>query len=57
MAKIFIIDIDGTICEDIRNEEGCQKMLEALPYNDAIEQINKWFDEGPFHLPFHCKNR
>ena len=44
--KIFIIDIDGTICEDIRNELGPQRMLEALPYKDAIEQINKWFDEG-----------
>ena len=46
--KIFIIDIDGTICEDIRNEEGHDRMAKAKPYLDVIKQINQWHDEGHF---------
>ncbi len=46
--KIFIIDIDGTICEHIRNEEGIEKMRVAKAYADVIKEINKWYDEGNF---------
>ena len=45
--KNFLIDIDGTICDDIPNEEP-ERMMSALPYPDALRIINKWFDEG------HC---
>jgi uncharacterized HAD superfamily protein len=46
--KIFIIDIDGTICEHISNEEGIRKMREAKPYKEVIAAINKLYDEGNF---------
>ena len=44
--KIFIIDIDGTVCEDVLNEEGSERMANAKPYPDVIKQIGRWFDEG-----------
>jgi len=43
--KNYLIDIDGTICDDIPNEEP-QRMLTAQPYPDALEILNKWYDEG-----------
>ncbi len=43
--KNYLIDIDGTICDDIPNEEP-QRMLTAEPYPDALEILNKWYDEG-----------
>ena len=44
-VKNFLIDIDGTICEDIPNEEP-ERMLSVLPYPDALKIINKWYEEG-----------
>ncbi len=44
-TKNFLIDIDGTICDDIPNEEP-ERMATAMPYPDALKIINKWFDEG-----------
>jgi len=41
----FLIDIDGTICDDIPNEEP-ERMVTAELYPDALETINKWFEEG-----------
>ncbi len=43
--KNFLIDIDGTICDDIPNEEP-ERMATALPYQDALKILNKWYDEG-----------
>ncbi|HLV14778.1 MAG TPA: hypothetical protein VKY41_06340 [Xanthomarina sp.] len=43
--KNYLIDIDGTICDDIPNEEP-ERMLTAAVYPDALETCNKWFDEG-----------
>ncbi len=44
-VKNFLIDIDGTICDDIPNEEP-ERMEDAGLYDGALEMINKWFDEG-----------
>lgn len=44
-VKNYLIDIDGTICDDIPNEEP-ERMLTAQIYPDALEVINKWFEEG-----------
>ena len=44
-VKNFLIDIDGTICEDIPNEEP-ERMATAECYEGVAEQINKWYDEG-----------
>lgn len=43
--KNFLIDIDGTICDDVPNEEP-ERMSLVEPYPDALEICNKWFDEG-----------
>lgn len=43
--KNFMIDIDGTICDDIPNEEP-ERMATAKIFEGALETINKWYDEG-----------
>lgn len=43
--KNFLIDIDGTICDDIPNEEP-ERMTTAEVYPDALQTLNKWYDEG-----------
>lgn len=43
--KNFLIDIDGTICDDIPNEEP-HRMATAQPYPDARATIQKWYAEG-----------
>jgi len=43
--KNFMIDIDGTICDDIPNEEP-ERMLDAKIYDGALEMINQWYEEG-----------
>lgn len=44
-TKNFLIDIDGTICDDIPNEEP-ERMATCLPYPDALNIINKWYEQG-----------
>ena len=43
--KNYLIDIDGTICDDIPNEEP-ERMGTCLPYPDALKILNKWYDDG-----------
>ena len=43
--KILLCDIDGTICEDIPNEE-VKRMPNARVFPDARERLNQWFHEG-----------
>lgn len=43
--KNYLIDIDGTICDDIPNEEAW-RMSEAAVYPDALVTLNKWFEQG-----------
>jgi len=44
-CKNYLIDIDGTICEDIPNEEP-ERMATAKVFENVADQINKWYDEG-----------
>jgi uncharacterized HAD superfamily protein len=44
-VKNYLIDIDGTVCEDIPNEEPW-RMVDAQIYLGALEILNKWYDEG-----------
>ena len=44
-VKNFLIDIDGTVCDDIPNEEP-ERMISVMPFPDALKIINKWFEEG-----------
>ena len=45
--KNYLIDIDGTICDDIPNEEP-ERMATAKLYPDALETLNKWYKQGNF---------
>lgn len=44
-VKNYLIDIDGTICDDVPNEEP-DRMRTAKVYNGAKETLNRWHDEG-----------
>ncbi len=44
-VKNFLIDIDGTISEDIPNEEP-DRMESAEVYPGALERCNTWYDAG-----------
>ena len=43
--KNYLIDIDGTICDDIPNEEP-ERMIKAKLYPKALKTLNKWYNEG-----------
>ncbi len=44
-VKNFLIDIDGTITEDVPNEEP-ERMATCAPFPDALETLNKWHEQG-----------
>lgn len=44
-VKNYLIDIDGTICDDIPNEQP-ERMVTANVYLDARETLNNWYKEG-----------
>ncbi|CAM3871522.1 MULTISPECIES: phosphoheptose isomerase [Flavobacterium] len=52
--KNYLIDIDGTICDDIPNEEP-ERMATAEVYPDALATLNRWYDEG--HIIFFFTSR
>ena len=43
--KNYLIDIDGTITEDVPNEEP-ERMLTCEPYPDALQVLTDWYEEG-----------
>ncbi len=43
--KNYLIDIDGTITEDVPNEEP-ERMETCAPYPDALATCNRWYDQG-----------
>lgn len=44
-VKNYLIDIDGTITEDVPNEEP-ERMATVDPFPDALEIMEKWYQEG-----------
>ena len=45
IVKNYLIDIDGTICDDIPNEEAWL-FATAEVFPDALKIINQWYDDG-----------
>lgn len=43
--KNYLIDIDGTITDDIPNEQP-ERMSTCLPYEGSVDIINGWYDDG-----------
>ncbi len=52
--KNYLIDIDGTICDDIPNEEP-ERMATAEHYPDALETLNRWYEQG--HIIYFFTSR
>ena len=44
-VKNYLIDIDGTVCDDIPNEQS-ERMVTAALYPEALTTLNKWFADG-----------
>ncbi len=44
-VKNYLIDIDGTITEDIPNEEP-ERMGTCKPFPDALKTLNEWYGQG-----------
>jgi uncharacterized HAD superfamily protein len=44
-VKNYLIDIDGTITDDVPNEEP-ERMVTCLPYKGSVDMINNWYDNG-----------
>jgi hypothetical protein len=44
-VKNYLIDIDGTITEDVPNEEPW-RMSDCEPYDGSVDIINGWYNEG-----------
>ncbi len=44
-VRNFLIDIDGTITEDVPNEAP-ERMVSCAPFPDALETVNRWYDAG-----------
>jgi uncharacterized HAD superfamily protein len=45
MNKVFLIDIDGTVCDDIKNEDS-HLYPTAKVIKGSLKIINKWYDDG-----------
>jgi hypothetical protein len=43
--KNYLIDIDGTVTDDIPNEEP-ERMATCEPFPDALKTLNSWYDDG-----------
>ncbi|MDT8346988.1 MAG: phosphoheptose isomerase [Flavobacteriaceae bacterium] len=43
--KNYLIDIDGTITEDVPNEEP-ERMATCEAFPDALKTINQWYEQG-----------
>lgn len=52
--KNFLIDIDGTITDDVPNEEP-ERMVTCEPYADALKKINEWHAQG--HIIYFFTSR
>lgn len=44
-TKNYLIDIDGTITDDVPNEEP-SRMITCLPYEGSVDIINSWYENG-----------
>lgn len=43
-VKNYLIDIDGTVTEDVPNEQP-ERMSTCEPFPDALETLNNWYNQ------------
>ena len=46
MRKTFVIDLDHTLCDTIKDENGRWRYFEAQPYYDRIDRVNELWEDG-----------
>lgn len=54
MTKTFLIDIDGTITDDIPNEEP-ERMTTCEPFPGVVERINRLHELGHYVIFFTAR--
>ena len=52
---VYIIDLDGTVWEDVPNEIAHSHTQSAKLFDNAIEWINKKYDEGNYICLFTAR--
>ena len=44
----IVFDLDHTLCDTESKPDGGWKYLEARPYSNRVEQVNRLYDEGHY---------
>lgn len=44
--SVFQFDLDGTLCEVVKNHLGHKQYEQAKPFADRIAKVNQLYDEG-----------
>lgn len=44
--KIYVFDLDHTLCNPKKKDNGDWNYYESVPYYDRIEKVNKLWEEG-----------
>jgi len=45
----YVFDLDNTLCDTKKNEEGNWNYLNAKPFTDRINKVNELYDNGHYH--------
>lgn len=48
MKKIYVFDLDNTLCDTKKKEDGNWDYLNALPFVNRINKVNTLFEEGNY---------
>jgi CMP-N,N'-diacetyllegionaminic acid synthase len=43
---IYVFDLDHTLCDTKKKDDGNWDYLNSTPYQDRIEKVNRLFDDG-----------
>jgi len=43
---IYVFDLDHTLCDTKKKDDGNWDYLNSTPYQDRIQKVNKLFDDG-----------
>lgn len=46
MLNTYILDVDGTICQAEKREDGTYDYVNAIPFPRVIERVNDLYDQG-----------
>jgi CMP-N,N'-diacetyllegionaminic acid synthase len=48
MSKRYVFDLDNTLCDTKRKDDGNWDYLNAPPFVDRITKVNKLFEDGNY---------